>query len=288
MRIREFEAERIVEGNNIVLKIYIFLFLCSYSFIGYTKENYPQRIISLAPSITEEIYLLNTQDKLIGCTVYCKIPKENKEKVATATDVNIEKVLSLNPDLVLATSLTNIKSIEKLRNLKIRVIIFPQPKDFIQICKQFLELAKLVGKEKYAEEILGIVKKNINSIKASVKNLQKQNIFIQIGAKPLFAATGNSFINDYIEFVGGVNIAKDAKEGIYSREEVLKKNPDIIIITTMGIVGEEEKKIWMEYRSINAVRNNRIYIIDSNKLCSPTPVNFVETLGKIAEILHYK
>jgi iron complex transport system substrate-binding protein len=107
-----------------------------------------------------------------------------------------------------------------------------------------------------------------------------------LGAKPLFAATGRYFVNDYIEFAGGVNIAKGAKEGIYSREEILRANPDVIVIVTMGIVGEEEKRIWKRYETINATKNNKIYIVDSYDFCNPTPVSFVKTLEQMVGILH--
>ena len=67
---------------------------------------------------------------------------------------------------------------------------------------------------------------------------------------------------------------------------MLERNPDVIIITTMGIAGEKEKETWMKYGSIAAVRDNNIYILDPDKVCSPTPVTFVEALKEIAEITH--
>ncbi|MDP2754421.1 MAG: ABC transporter substrate-binding protein [Nitrospirota bacterium] len=248
----------------------------------------PQRIISLGPSITEQLYLLEAQDRLIGCTVYCKRPKEaeSKEKVGTVIEVNLEKIVSLKPDLVVATSLTNLKAIEKLRNLGIKLVEFHSSKNFTELCKQFLELGKIVGREKEAEEIVYRAKKAISSIKQKVKELPKPKVLVQVGAKPLWVAPKDSFVNDFIEFAGGINIAGDSETGLYSREKVLKQNPDVIIIVTMGIVGEEEKKIWQKYKTLNAVINNRIYIVDSYRLCSPTPVSFVETLEKITEILH--
>ena len=252
--------------------------------------TYPQRIISLGPSITEELYLLRMQDKLIGCTTYCKRPKEAeaKEKVATAIEVNLEKVVMLKPDLVLTTSLTDIKAIEKLERLGIKAVNFPEAKNFNDICEQLLKLGKIVNREEEAVEIIGTVKDEINSIKSRVRNLKKPKVFIQVGAKPLFTMTGDSFINDLIEFAGGTNIAEDIKTGLYSREEVLRKNPDVIIIVTMGIVGKKEIENWKKYKALRAVKQNRIYVVDSYKLCSPTPVSFVETLEELVNILHFK
>jgi ABC-type Fe3+-hydroxamate transport system substrate-binding protein len=248
----------------------------------------PERIISLGPSITKGLYLLGVEDKLIANTTYCVSPPEakKKEKIGTAVEVNIERVFNSKPDLVLATSLTNLKAKEKLKNLGIRVITFPTPVDFGDMCKQFLELGRLVNKEKEAEKIVKNAEKKANSIKKKVENLQRPRVLIQVGAKPLFVSTSCYFINDYIEFAGGVNIAKKANEGIYSREQVLKASPDVIIIATMGIVGEEEKEVWGKYKTLNAVKNDRIYILDTDELTSPTPVSFVKTLEEITHILH--
>lgn len=255
--------------------------------------DFPDRIISLGPTITEQLYLLNAQDKIIGNTIYCKIPAEskNKEKVGTITEQDLEKILILKPDLVIASSMTNPKTVKKLNKLGIKVVQFPYAKSFNEICLQFLELGKIAGREKEAKKIIAGVQQKVALIKkkTSTRNPAetRQKVFVQIGAKPLFTATKDSFINDFIEFAGGINIA-NTKTELYSREEVVAQNPDVIIIATMGIAGEEEKKIWKKYKTINAVKNNRIYVVDSYKLCSPTPVNFAETLNEIVEILYPK
>lgn len=264
----------------------IALFWCTGVLIGYA-QNYPQRIISLGPSITEELYLLGVENKIGGVTTYCQRPLQakEKEKVGTVVEVNIEKIVNLKPDLVIATSLTNQKDVEKLKNLGIEVITFPYAKSFTQICEQFLELGRVVDKEIEAERIVNIVKRKVDLIKEKVKDLEKPKVFVQVGAKPLWVSTKDSFINDFVEFAGGENIGPSGS-GLYSREKVLKQNPDVIIIVTMGIVGEKEKEIWGKYKTLKATRNNRIYIIDSDKLCSPTPVSFVDTLEEILDILH--
>jgi len=271
------------------LLIIIFFAILLLSGSSFSKEGYPQRIISLSPAIAEELYILGVEDKLVGCTVYCQKPPEarNKEKIGTGIEVNLEKVISLKPDLVLAISLTSPKVKEKLKNLGIKVIAFSTPKDFEGICKQFLELGKLVGKEKEAEDVVKNAEDRLVLIRKKVKGLYKPKVLIQVGARPLFVATGRYFINDYIELGGGINIAKDAKEGIYSREQALKADPDIIIIVTMGIVGEEEKEMWEKYKTLNATKNGRIFIVDSYNFCNPTPVSFMETLEEIVGIIHF-
>ena len=279
--------------KNLKLLLCCFIAILMFSYISsaiQAESNLPQRIISLKPALTRELYLLGVEDRLVANTIYCSQPPEaqKKEKVATVTKVNLEKVMILRPDLVLASSLTNSEQVEKLKNLGIRVTTFSTARSFSQICDQFLELGRIVGKEKEAERILSQSRKKMNSITGRGKNLPKPKVFVQVGAKPLFAVTNDSFVNDFIKFAGGINIASGAKTGLYSREKVLEQNPDVIIIVTMGIVGEEEKKIRRKYKTLNAAKNDRIHIIDSYKVCSPTPVSFVEVLEEIVGLIHAK
>ena len=261
---------------------------CVFADDAYALQGRPKRIISLAPSVTEELYLLGVEDSLVGNTTYCVTPPEAvaKEKVGDITRINLEKIVSLKPDLVLATSLTNSKAIQKLKNLGIEVMIFPAPKNYAYLCDQFLTLGKAVGKEAEAKAIIAVSKEKVMAIKAVTAGLDKPKVFIEIGAKPLFTANRDYFINDFVDMAGGVNIAQDAKLGTYSREEVLRKNPDVIIIVMMGIAVGKEKEVWQKFKDLNAVRDNRIYVIDSRKVCSSTPVTFVETLNEIAGLLH--
>lgn len=256
----------------------------------YAQGNAPKRIISLAPAITEELYLLGVEDKIVGVTTYCHRPPDaqKKEKIGTVIRVNIEKIVSLKPDLVLELSMNDLKQIEKLKNLGIKIVSLSQPKDFSGICDQFLEVGKLVGKKNQAKEIIDIAKKKVNSIKEKVRKLEKPKVFVQIGVKPLFTVTKGSFIHDFIELAGGINIASGTKTGLYAREEVLRKNPDVIIIVTMGIAGEQEKKTWQKYNTLNATKNKRIYVMDSYKICSPTPVSFAEALEEVIKFVHGK
>ncbi len=208
------------------------------------KQTYAQRIISFYPALTEEIYLLGAEDKLIGCTVYCQRPPETKkkEKIGTVMDINLEKVFSLQPDLVLTAPLTDPKAQKKLKNLGINVIALPIPKNFNDICSQFLKLSSLVKKENNAEKIINTIKSKIQSLHHQIDGLPKPRVFFQLGVNPLITVNKDGFLNDFIELAGGINITREIKNTLYSREKVLTDNPDVIIIATMGIIGEEKKK----------------------------------------------
>lgn len=270
----------------------IFFFLSKNALAEEAEELNPQRIISLGPAITEEIYLLGVEDRLVGCSVYCQEPPQvkDKEKVGTVMDIDVEKIAILKPDLVLGTRLLDTDDIEKLKKLKIKVITFPTSRNFHEICGQFIELGEIAGKEKEAMAIVEEARDKVDFINREIAGLPKPRVFIQTGARPLYTASKNSFVHDYIVRAGGINIAANScaglDYGIYSYEEVIKENPDVIIIVTMGIVGEREKNKWERFKVLNAVKDNRIFIVDSHRLCSPTPLGFAEMLEEIAGLLH--
>jgi len=263
------------------------LFLLSHA-LALPAPSIPQRIISLVPNITEELFDLGVEDRIVGVTTYCQRPLEaqSKERVGAVVEVNVEKILSLQPDLVIASPLTDHKHLQKLQAVGIRVELFPAPQDFQALCNGFLQLARLVEKEKQAREIIQQAERELDSIKGRVKGLSKPRVFVQIGERPLVAAGGDSFIDDFVTFAGGVNIAHEVKTSVYSREEVVRKNPDIIIIAKMGMAGEQEKAAWVKYKTISAVQTKRIYTVDPYRFCSPTPLSFVEQVRELVRLLH--
>lgn len=248
----------------------------------------PRRLVSLGPTITEKLYLLGVQDRLMGVTTYCVRPPEacTKEKVGDVTQVNVERIVELKPDVVFATSLTDRRAIASLKRLGINVLVFNEPRSYGETNEQFLALGRIVGREKEAREIVTSQRLKVDAIRERIRGLPRPKVFVQLGAKPLFAATKDSFVNDFIEFAGGTNISREAKTGFYSREEVLEEDPDVIIIVGMDAAAENERKQWQKFRALKAVKNNKIFIMDSYRVCSPTPRTFVDALEDMVRALH--
>ncbi|MDD5071087.1 MAG: helical backbone metal receptor, partial [Candidatus Omnitrophica bacterium] len=170
-------------------KYFLILFLSSQFFLnGLDIYSQEKKIISLGPAFTKAVDELNAQDKLIGYTSFCHLQDESyhKEIVATIIDVNIEKIIELNPDVILASQLTNRRSIELLSKAGFSVVVFQQPKNFNQLCDQFRKIAEITGTEKKAEKIIKLVREEITQIQAETDNLYRPKVFIQIGARPLF------------------------------------------------------------------------------------------------------
>jgi iron complex transport system substrate-binding protein len=266
---------------NKIISILLFLPLFGFS------QN-AKRVISLAPSITETLYMIGAQDKLVGCTSFCtQAIADGKEQIGSTVDVNIEKILKLKPDLVLAMLLTKPQDIETMRRLGIKVEVIPTPKNFNEICNQTIQIARLTGNENAAREIVQKTKNVVDSLKLKCrKHPEKLKIFFQLGSNPIFTVLENTFMNDFILLCNAENIANGLTKGSVTRESVLMKNPDVIIVATMGGFGAEEQKIWKSYGGLKATKNNKIFLIDSETACSPTPVNFAKAFSDVVKFVN--
>ena len=286
------------KGYRYILKKTLYLFAaCTMGFCFFTSSSYSmpdkahKRVISLGPIITEMIYMLGAENQLVGNTIYCTVPADAKsiEKIGTVIQMNIEKIISLKPDIVIASTLSRKKQIEILKIQGMNVVKFENPKTFPEMCQMTIDLGSILGKKEKACKIVKTAQKEVDCIKKKTEKLIPKKVFIQLGLKPLHTVTKDIFVNEYIKYGGGVNIAENENTGIYSREKVLTANPDVIFIATMGSskkAGEVEKRRWMKFRSINASANGEIYVLDPDIVCSPTLITFVKGLKEISSLIH--
>lgn len=248
------------------------------------------RIVSLSPSISKELESLGMGDHIVGATSYCEIAQNNKNLiVGSVTDVNEEKIIRLEPDIVFVSNLCRPATIKFLNKMKIKVQQFEPAWSYEQICENFKMVGELVGKEQLVMELIQNSRSKVDSLRKLIPpDHTPESVFFQIGSKPLFTVIPNTYLDDYIRFSGCENIASDLQHGTVSREFVLARNPDIIIIVTMGMVGGEEENTWKAYPDINAVKNNRIFLLDANKASVPTVESFTETLEQIFQYIYNK
>jgi iron complex transport system substrate-binding protein len=250
-----------------------------------------RRIVSLGPVNTENVFLLGAGDRLVGDTIYCVRPEaaKSKVKVGSVIQVSVEKIISLQPDLVLATAFTKPAQVKQLQQAGFRVIRFMRPASFSEICSQFIELGRLLNLEDKAEDVVLQAQHEVTRIQAEVADLPLQKVFLQVGSIPLFGSIPESFTNDFIVLAGGINILADQRQGTTNVEKVIAANPDVIIIAIMGfesgVAGDEQKK-WQAISILKATRTKRIWIINPDLVCSPSPATFAQTLGVMAELIH--
>ncbi|CUT08362.1 iron complex transport system substrate-binding protein, partial [Candidatus Kryptonium thompsonii] len=189
-----------------------------------------QRIVSLAPSITETLFFLGVGDRVVGVTRYCNFPPEAKSKtiVGGVIDPNYEVIVSLKPELIIMTVEGNTReAFEKLSNLGFKIFV-TNPRNFDGIFKTIIDIGRLCGVESRANFLVDSLKKELERVKKVNSGGTKPKIFAILSLNPLMTAGKNTFINEIIKNAGGINVGENLKQNypIFSREEVLKVNPD--------------------------------------------------------------
>ncbi|MBO7610736.1 MAG: ABC transporter substrate-binding protein [Elusimicrobia bacterium] len=266
-----------------------FLFLVILFFITTNLFAEYKRIISLAPSATESLYELGLDEEVIANTVYCSDGNFKKEKIGTVTEPNVEKIVSLNPDLIIATKEGNYKSvIDKLIRLKLKVYVMEPYSSFEDICINFQQLADYLDKTDTAKEIINNVKDEISKLNNETNNTDKEKIFWEVGANPIFTVGKQSFVNEYNKYINGINVFEniDMRYPNISVESVIEKNPDVIMLVNMGDVSEQEIVKWNKYKNITAIKKNKIYLLEANDIFTPTPKRFLNGIKVLRKKLN--
>ena len=256
-----------------------------------TVPDDPGRIVSLAPSITEIIFALNQESRLKGVTQFSDYPPEAAAfpKVGSYVHLDLERIVALKPDLCIATKDGNpIKIIEGLESLNIPIYVV-NPKNLESIMKTMIGIGRLLHAEDRAKAIVKEMQSRVNHVKAIVtKASGKPRVFFQIGISPLVSAGTPTHIHELISLAGGKNVAEGpVPYPRYSQEQIMMLAPDVFIISSMarGKQFAQIKEEWARWTDIPAIRNNRIYIVDSNLFDRPTP-RLVDALEILATLIH--
>lgn len=251
----------------------------------------PERIVALAPSITEIIFALGKKDLLKGVTVFSDYPLEaaKKFKVGTYIRPDLERIVSLSPDLCIAIKDGNpLETVQRLENLNIPVYAV-NPRSLESVMDAILGIGKLVNAQPMAEKIVRKMTHRIDLIKKQVEKIENRpKVFFQIGISPIVAAGDATFIHELITIAGGNNLSKGPTPyPRFNREQVLALSPDIMLITSMARskVFEQVKAEWKRWPEIPAVKNDRIHILDSDVLDRPGP-RMVEGLELLFSVIH--
>ncbi|HOP85047.1 MAG TPA: helical backbone metal receptor [Syntrophorhabdaceae bacterium] len=266
------------------IKYSIFLFFLCFLFLLFSPLTLScyERIISLSPQVTESIYLIGAEQRLIANTTFCKRPPDalKKEKIGTPQRPELEKIVSLKPDLVIAAQEANdFWFVERIKKIGINTFFFKRPKDFKDLSHNFFVLGKLLKKEETAKKIIMDVKQKLHK---DVKSKQF-GVLWQIGSGPVVVATNTSFVNDIIEYSGGKNIINS--EVPYMRisiEEIIKNPPQVIVLMDMGYSIQEEEKRWKKY-----LKDPVFVVLDPYVASSPTPVTFLEAVTRLKEARNF-
>lgn len=241
------------------------------------------RIISLTPSHTEILYALGLEDQVVGITKYCDYPPETASKLKVGeSNVSLEKVIALKPDLVLAHSFLNDTETRRLKSLGVKVLD-TDPKTFADVIADIRRIGEATGASRQAEKLAGSMEKAAKAIKAKTPGGRKIKTLVVIQPSPLWVAGPETFVDEMINCTNGENIAHDAKSGfnLFSSETAFARNPDVIIVT------RPEDKAYFEKSSIwkktTAVRSGNVTVIDPDLILRPGP-RLVQGLEKLSAI----
>ncbi len=254
-----------------------------------TLEDYPERIVSTAPSNTEILFALGLGDRVVGVTEYCDYPEEakEKEKIGGFSTVDIEQIIALRPDLVLASGKTGTENIEKMEGLGMAVVVL-RAENLDGILEDIKLVGKITGTEDRAHVLEAGMRKRIEDVHENTRNLEKPKVFYVVWHEPLMGAGSETFISDIIGMAGGVNIAQDMTGyKTMSLEAVVDRDPDVIIASA-GPGQHSTYDFLMEEKRIqdgSAAKNGRIYAIDQNIVSRAGP-RIVEGLAEFARFIH--
>jgi iron complex transport system substrate-binding protein len=253
----------------------------------------PERIISLAPSNTEIIYALGLEDKLIGVTTYCNYPEaaKNKPRVSEFSNVDTEKIVSLQPDLILADNLHKTTAIPAFEKLNIPVLGI-DPDSLTKIIGDIELIGKVTGETKSSGALIKSLQTRIQAVVGKTEKLNSGDnprVFFLSWHDPLWTTGSGTLINDLITRAGGNNIASDLKgHSQIDLETVIQRNPQIIlVISSMGdqTMSLDYIKSEPRFQAVDALKNNRVYPVDADIFGRTTPRS-VDALEQMAGKFH--
>lgn len=234
-----------------------------------------QRIVSLAPNITEVVYAAGAGDKLVGTVDFSDYPAAAKKlpRVGSYARVGVEAIVALKPDLVLAWDSGNpTASVAQLRKLKIPVFVV-EPKTLDDVAHDLERYATLAGTEAIGKPAARDFRQRLSALEKKYAARSTVRMFYQVWDEPLMTVNGKQIISDVIRLCGGVNVFADlpAIAPTVSVEAVLAANPDVIIAGGMGERNAAWLEPWKKWPRLPATAKGNLFFIDPNLLQRHTP-----------------
>jgi iron complex transport system substrate-binding protein len=243
----------------------------------------PQRIVSLAPSITETLFALGLDNKIVGVTSYCDYPPEakTKESIGDTLKPSLEKIIALKPDLVFVSTSSQLESfVRSLENANIPVYV-SNPRNLEESLKTIQTIGEVAGAGQEARALVDGLRARIERVRVRVSSKEPPSVFVMLGAEPLITVGGASFVNGLLTQAGGRSISADENSDYpqYSFETVIARNPEVIFLQ-MG-----DDQLPERLRQTRAAKSGRVFHLNDDVLLRPGP-RIVDALEQLAEKLH--
>ena len=254
-----------------------------------------QRIVSLAPSNTEILFAIGAGEQVLARDEFSDFPTQASDLPSVGGgfgDYNLEAIVALQPDLVLAAEINTPEQVKALEDLGLTVFFLPNPTSLEEMYQNLVTVAMLTGHSDDADELVEDLRDRVTKVEEEIhSSIDRPAVFYELDATdpsaPWTAGAG-TFINTLIVMAGGENIATDL-EGDYlqiSVEELLVRDPQVILLGDAAYgVSPESVKERIGWSNINALSNDRIYSFDDNLVSRPGP-RLVDGLEQLAMLIH--
>ncbi len=283
----------------------IFLFAC----LGCTRENpqqpervpkarIPQRLISLAPSVTEVLFSLGLGDKVQGVTQYCNYPESArlKPRIGGYFNPSYEAILARKPDLVICLN-EHEKEVAELEKLGLSVLVLDH-RSVNGILQSISEVGIRCGAHQQAEDLVASLTARLNAIKAGTAGLPKPGVLVSIGRnmgtatlKDVHVAGPPTIYNELIEYAGGVNVVQEKRRAypIFSAEGMMQLNPQVILDMVTEVDESKVASLMAEWQvlgdRVKAVSDDRVHILTGDHVTVPGP-RFILLLEDMVKAIH--
>jgi cobalamin transport system substrate-binding protein len=247
------------------------------------------RVITLAPNLTEIVFAVGAGDRLVGNTTYCDYPDEAKSvtKVGDTLHPSLERIIALKPQVVLVSTASQLESFtQQLQNENIAVFV-TDPHDLDGVFRSIEQIGGMLGQQQQARLLVQKLKERTNAVEQAVKQKQPVRVFYQLSGEPLYTAGHDAFVTDLMRRAGAASVTGDVPGAWpkYSNESALAARPDAIILPTGGSMGAANANVAEALRKSPAVLEGRVYKINDDHLVRPGP-RAVDGLEEMARALH--
>jgi iron complex transport system substrate-binding protein len=249
----------------------------------------PRRIVPLAPSLTEILFALGAGDDVVGVTDYADHPPKARAKpsVGGGVDPNMEAIVGLQPDLVLASADTNRwDTLVRLERLKIPVFGV-KPMGVEGVLASIAKVGEVVGRAPQAEKLIAEMRRRMAAVSERVSTLPRPTVLYVVWIDPLIVAGRETVIDDLIRIAGGANIVQAPGFPRYGLEQVVIHPPDLIVLA-FDRGGLQDRQVLLRlpvWREIRTVRDGAVRVIDAGMVNRPGP-RIAEAVEVLARVFH--
>lgn len=242
--------------------------------LSYTFTKPATKIVSLAPSITEILFSIGAGDLVIGRTKYCTFPAEaaSVKSIGTLYEPDLELVLDLEPDMVIAATHMNEEVLNTLSKAKISTLTQASPEKIAEIYTLIEQLGKLTNRQYESRALVSSLKGKEDRVKAIVSNIpvaSRKNVYYVVGTgKSEYTAGSKTFIHEIMINSGLKNVASDVEKWSYTLEQLIDHDPEYLIGANYSL---ETMKDSANYASLSAIKNNRFIVVNTDVVSIPGP-----------------